>query len=74
MGHKTICAGNVDDRLLEAMHLCIRDVAEIENISIKKVLSVLVRSRHMIQPGQPYYDCLEVDEFWTYAGKKSNRV
>ncbi|MDR1116306.1 MAG: IS1 family transposase [Tannerella sp.] len=52
----------------------IRDIAEIENISIKKVLSVLVRSRHMIRPKQPYYDCLEVDEFWIYVGKKSNRV
>jgi transposase-like protein len=52
----------------------IRDIAEIENISIKKVLSVLVRSRHMIWPKQPYYDCLEVDEFWIYVGKKSNRV
>jgi hypothetical protein len=41
----------------------IRDIAEIENISIKKVLSVLVHSRHMIRPGQPYYDCLEVDDF-----------
>jgi hypothetical protein len=52
----------------------IRDIAEIENISIKKVLSELIRSRHMIRPKQPYYDCLEVDEFWTYVGKKSNKV
>jgi IS1 family transposase len=52
----------------------IRDIAEIENISIKKMLSVLVRSRHMIRPKQPYYDCLEADEFWTYVGKKSNKV
>ncbi|MDR1055758.1 MAG: hypothetical protein LBL90_08055 [Prevotellaceae bacterium] len=28
----------------------------------------------MLQPRQPYYDCLEVDEFWTYEGKKSTRV
>jgi IS1 family transposase len=28
----------------------------------------------MIRPRQPYYDCLEADEFWTYVGKKSNRV
>ncbi|MDR1129396.1 MAG: IS1 family transposase, partial [Prevotellaceae bacterium] len=52
----------------------IRDIAEIENISIKKVLSVLVRSRHMIRPKQAYYDCLEADEFWTYVEKKSNKV
>jgi transposase-like protein len=41
----------------------IRDITEIENISIKKVLSVLVRSRHMIRPEQSYYDYSEVDEF-----------
>jgi IS1 family transposase len=52
----------------------IRDIAEIENISIRKVLSVLVRSRHMIRPKQPYYDCLKVDEFWTYVGKKSRKI
>jgi IS1 family transposase len=52
----------------------IRDIAEIENISTKKVLSVLVHSRHMIRPKQPYYDCLEADEFWVYVGKKSRKV
>jgi hypothetical protein len=52
----------------------IRDMAEIEKISIKKVLSVPVHSRHLIQPKQQYYGCLEMDEFWIYAGKKSNRV
>jgi hypothetical protein len=52
----------------------IRDVAEIENISIKKLLSVLLRSRHMIRPKRQYYDCLEVNEFWTYVGKKSRKV
>jgi IS1 family transposase len=25
----------------------------------------------MIPLKQEYYDCLEADEFWTYAGKKS---
>jgi hypothetical protein len=52
----------------------IRDIAEIEKISIKKVLSVLVHSRHMIRPRQQYYECLEVDEFWTYVQKKSRKV
>ena len=23
---------------------------------------------------QTYYDCLEIDEFWTFVGKKSNKV
>jgi hypothetical protein len=49
-------------------------IAEIENIGIKKVLSVSVHSRHMIRPKQPYYDCLEADEFRTYVGKRSNKV
>ncbi|MDR0713540.1 MAG: IS1 family transposase, partial [Bacteroidales bacterium] len=52
----------------------IRDIAAIEKISIKKVLSVLVHSRHLIQPKEQYYDCLEVDELWTYVGKKSKKV
>jgi hypothetical protein len=37
----------------------IRDIAAIEKISIKKVLSVLVHSRYPIQPKEQYYDCLE---------------
>jgi transposase-like protein len=32
----------------------IRDIAEIEKISIRKVLSVLVNSRHLIRPKQAY--------------------
>ncbi len=39
----------------------IRDIAEIEKVSIKKVLSVLVKSSHCIKPKHSYYDCLEVD-------------
>jgi len=52
----------------------IRDISEIEKISIKKVLSVLVSSNHTIKPRQSHYDSLEVDEFWTYVGKKANKV
>ncbi len=52
----------------------IRDIAEIEKVSIKKVLSVLVKSSHCIKPKHSYYDCLEVDEFWTYVGNKKNKV
>jgi IS1 family transposase len=48
-----------------------RDIAEI---SCDKVLSVLTKSEHIITPKQSYYSCLEVDEFWTYAGKKANKV
>ena len=53
----------------------IRDVYVIEDISIKKVLSVLVKSSYIIiKPQQPHYDSLEVDQFWTYVGNKSNKV
>lgn len=52
----------------------IRDIAEIENISIQKILSVLVNSNKIIQPKKSHYDALEIDEFWTYVGKKSRRI
>ena len=52
----------------------IRDIAEIESISIRKVLSVLVKSTHSIKPKQSHYDALEVDEFWTYVREKKNKV
>jgi IS1 family transposase len=52
----------------------IRDIAEIESISIKKVLSLLVNSTHTIKPKQSHYESLEVDEFWTYVGEKKNKV
>ena len=45
--------------------LGIRDIAEIECISLKKVLSVLVNSNRIISPKQAHYSHLEVDEFWT---------
>ena len=51
----------------------IRDISVIEDISIKKVLSVLVKSNRKITPKPSHYDQLEVDEFWTYVGNKKNR-
>ena len=27
----------------------------------------------ILKPKQTHYDCLEVDEFWTYVGNKKNR-
>jgi IS1 family transposase len=52
----------------------IRDISVIECISIRKVLSVLRKSTHTIKPRESYYEQLEVDEFWTYVGKKQNKV
>jgi len=54
--------------------VCIRDIAETKGISRDKALSVLSKSEHVITPKQSYYPCLEVDEFWTYVGNKSNKV
>jgi IS1 family transposase len=52
----------------------IRDIAEIEKVSIKKVLSVLTEFSHKIQPKQSHYESLEVDEFWTCVGNRKNKV
>ena len=54
----------------------IRNIAEIESVSVKKVLSVLINSNLIIKPKpkQSHYDSLEVDEFWTYVGNKNNKM
>lgn len=52
----------------------IRDISEIEDISIKKVLSVLCSSSCIITPKKKHYASLEVDEFWTYVGSKNQKV
>jgi hypothetical protein len=52
----------------------IRDISVIEGISIVKVLSVSVKSCYVIKPKQTHYNSLEVDEFWTYVGKKKNKI
>ena len=51
----------------------IRDIAIIEKVSIRKVLSTLVNSSHILTPKQSHYDSLEIDEFWTYVGNKNNK-
>jgi hypothetical protein len=51
----------------------IRDIGAVPQISITKVLKVL-KSTDRIKPKQSHYDCLETDEFWTYVGKKKNKV
>jgi IS1 family transposase len=52
----------------------IRDISAVLRISITKVLKVLKSTNYSINPKLSHYDCLEVDEFWTYAGKKKNKV
>jgi IS1 family transposase len=52
----------------------IRDIAAILTISVKKVLKVLTSSTYQIKPKKTHYDYLEIDEFWTYVGRKTNKV
>ena len=70
------CHSSLIQRILKMLvrGVGVRDIAEIESISTNKVLSVLVNSNHIITPQQQHYDKLEVDEFWTYVGKKKNKV
>jgi IS1 family transposase len=50
----------------------IRDICFILKISAKKVLKTLCSSSYKIQPKKKHYDVLEVDELWTYVGRKTN--
>ena len=52
----------------------IRDISTILRISITKVLKTLTTSKYSITPRQNHYDCLEIDEFWTYVKEKKNKV
>jgi IS1 family transposase len=52
----------------------IRDISVILRISIGKVLKTLKSTKNTINPRQKHYAMLEIDEFWTYVGKKSNKV
>ncbi|KAA6325943.1 hypothetical protein EZS27_024896 [termite gut metagenome] len=53
--------------------ISIRDISAIQEVSIRKGLSVLINSNYVITPRKSYYPCLEVDEFWTYVGNKSKK-
>jgi hypothetical protein len=50
----------------------IRDIAYIKSISIKKCCQHW--SQYDLVPKRKHYDCLEVDEFWTYVRNKKNKV
>ena len=52
----------------------IRDIAALLSISVKKVLTVLTSTKYKLTPKMKHYDCLEIDEFWTYVGNKQNKV
>jgi IS1 family transposase/transposase-like protein len=52
----------------------IRDISFVLQVSITKVLKTLRTSKYEIKAKKTHYDTLEVDEFWTYVGKKKNRL
>jgi transposase-like protein len=61
------CNSGITRKILQLMvrGSGIRDIAEVERISIGKVLRTLTESAYQIQPKQSHYESLEVDEFWT---------
>jgi serine kinase of HPr protein (carbohydrate metabolism regulator) len=52
----------------------IRDIRAVLKVSITTVLKALKSTKYKINPKQNHYDRLEIDEFWTYVGKKQNKV
>lgn len=69
------CNSGITRKILQLMvrGSGIRDIAEVERISIGKVLRTLTESAYQIQPKQSHYESLEVDEFWTFVGNKNNK-
>ena len=51
----------------------IRDIAAFLQISIGKVLNVLVNSNYNLKPKKTHYKRLEIDELWTFVGTKENK-
>ena len=48
----------------------VRDISAVLKISVKKVLKTLVSTHYALEPRHKHYNCLEIDEFWTYVGNK----
>ena len=51
----------------------VRDISVIENVSTRKVLTVLAKSDYSITPKKEHYKSIEADEFWMYVQKKNNK-
>ena len=37
-------------------------------------MKTLASTKYQIKPARKHYDCLEIDEFWTYVGRKTNKI
>ena len=70
------CKSGITRKILQLMvrGSGIRDIAEVERISIGKVLRTLTESTYEIQPQQSHYESLEVDGLWTFVGNKKNKL
>ncbi len=69
------CQKGIEERVKHMLvrKVGIRDIAELEGISPKKVLSILSNAEVTIQPKQYSYETLEVDELWSYVKKKGQK-
>ena len=54
--------------------LGIRDIAVIEDISISKVLLILIGLNYSLNPKHCHYESLAIDEFHTFVGSKKNKM
>ena len=54
--------------------LGIRNIAAIADISIFKVLSILIGINYSLKPKHRHYESLEIDEFYTFVGSKKNKL
>jgi hypothetical protein len=70
------CLSGIDNlvKIMLVRGMGIRDTSIALSISITKVLKVLKSTHYSIKAQFSHYDCLEIDEFWTYVGNKKNKV
>jgi transposase-like protein len=61
-------------KIMPVRGIGIPDISTVLKMSITKVLNVHKSGNYAVRPKQTHYDCLEIDEFWTYGGKKKNKV
>ena len=52
----------------------IRDIRAISGVSFALIYKIIGGLRYGHEPLRDFYDVLEVDEFWTYVGKKDRKV
>ena len=70
------CRCDADEQIWRMSARCcgIRDICNITGYSRGKVQAALKRSTHQTSPQRTHYQTLQVDEFWTFVGKKRNKV